>query len=148
MRITRGLAATATAALGALLLTGCSTAEPEAAPPSPTAVQYPQEWKNCTVALDTVGDAENPNRARVTCGDIEREVSGDFSYDAINGYDPEETGGVRRISVEGDTASVWLVRNLGECLIVHEAEGEPVECEPTSDKARETPAPAPSTPTV
>lgn len=139
MRITRGI--TATAALGALLLTGCSTAEPEAAPPSPTVVAHPEAWDNCTITLDTVDEAENPNRARVTCGEFEKEVSGAFSYKAINRYDPAETNGIRRIVVKGDTTSAWLTRPSGECLVVYKADGDPVECEPVGKQSDGT-APA------
>lgn len=134
MRINQGIAATA--ALGALLLTGCGIVAPDAAGPSPTAVQHADQWENCTVELGPSHSGNNPSEATVDCGEVRYEVTGDFGYNSINRYDPAETGGVRRVIAKGDTTSVYLMRGEGECLIVHETGGDPVECEPTSDKAR------------
>ncbi|MEX3600946.1 MAG: hypothetical protein DI613_09790 [Kocuria rhizophila] len=131
MRISHGL--TATAAIGALLLTGCSGSPQASSAPSPTKIDYPDTWESCTTTLITDDDAESPNRLGVNCGtgdgSFQHEVAGDFTPKVLNLYNADETGGIRRAVNDGDTTTVWIERPEGTCLIVHEASGEPAECE-------------------
>lgn len=122
-------------ALGAALLTGCASGEPEAEPstsaalPTPTQISQPDEDQSCTVDLATSEGGDHPDRATITCGETVKEVAGDFRHRVTNAYDAASTGGTERVLVVGGDRRVWMQHPDGSCLITYQDGQAPTACE-------------------
>ena len=128
-----------------LALMGCSAAapdnnaEPAEAIATPTDISHPDDNDVCTVAIERgVHEGEAPDQANITCGEITRIVSGNFSEKTTNRYGPES--GVASMNVVNNEARVWLHEDGGTCVVIFKEGDSPTKCIPTGD--REEPSPS------